>query len=306
MERNVRTEQCPECGGVTFIRDSEAGERVCDRCGFVVSSTLVDKGPEWRAFNAEQRKRRTRVGAPLTTLIHDRGLSTVIGRHNRDASGRRLKPDQRAQIYRLRKWNRRSKVKGSTERNLAYALSELTKVSYKLNLPKNALETASVIYRRVVRKHLVRGRSIRSVVAATIYMACRQCNVIRSIEATADAANVTRKDCARSYRVLLRKLEADVPPVDRYKYISKIVNHIELSGGTEDIASKVLDRAAELKLTSGKSPSGVAAACIYIASRLTGELRTQGEIARVAKVTEVTIRNRYKELTHELNLQIDL
>ena len=304
--RSVKVKKCPECGRIDLIRDYEAGELVCEQCGLVISSTLLDQGPEWRAFNAEQREKRTRVGAPLTWIIHDKGLSTTIDRRNRDAHGRKLKPDQKARIYRLRMWHRRSKVSGGTERNLAYALSELTKVAYKLNLPKNVLETASVLYRRIVRRRLVRGRSIQGLAAASTYMACRQCSVIRTLKEVAEAAHLSRKEVGRNYRFLLRKLNTKVPPVDPQRYVSKFVNHLALSGDTESIAMKILDRARELRLTSGRGPAGIAAAAIYMASMLTSERKTQGEIAREAKTTEVTIRNRYRELTEELDFRVTL
>ena len=306
MEKSVKIKKCPECGGTDLIRDHEAGELVCEQCGFVISSTLLDHGPEWRAFNAEQREKRTRVGAPLTWTIHDRGLSTIIDWHDRDAYGRKLKPVQKARVYRLRKWHRRSKVSGATQRNLAYALSELTKVSYKLNLPRNVLETASMLYRRIVRKGLIRGRSIQGVAAASIYMACRQCKIIRTLEKVARAAHITKKELGRNYRFLLRKLQASVPRIDPQSYVSNFVNHLSLSGDTEIIAMKILDLAHELRLTSGRGPAGIAAAATYIASQLTGEQRTQGEIARRAQVTEVTIRNRYKELAAKLNIRVDM
>lgn len=306
MEKSVKVKKCPECGKSDLIRDYEAGELVCEQCGFVISSTLFDHGPEWRAFDAEQREKRTRVGAPLTWTIHDKGLSTIIDWHDRDAYGRKLKPGQKARVYRLRKWHRRSKVSGTTQRNLAHALSELTKVSYKLNLPRNVLETASILYRRIVRKRFIRGRSIQGVAAATIYMACRQCKIIRTLEEVARAAHISKKEGGRNYRFLLRKLEANVPRVDPQRYVSKFVNHLSLSGDTEIIAMKILDLAHELRLTSGRGPAGIAAAATYIAGQLTGEQRTQGEIARRARVTEVTIRNRYKELYEKLNFRVDL
>ncbi len=168
------------------------------------------------------------------------------------------------------------------------------------------METASVIYRRVVKLRLIRGRSILGVAAATIYMACRHCNIIRTLDETADAANIPKKECARSYRFLLRRLEVDVPPVDSHKYISKIVNKLTLTGETEYIATNILDHAIGLKLTSGRGPSGMTAACTYIASVLTDDRRTQGEIAKAANVTEVTIRNRYKELARELDISVKL
>jgi len=306
MEKSVKVKKCPECGRSDLIRDYEAGELVCEQCGFVISSTLFDHGPEWRAFDAEQREKRTRVGAPLTWTIHDRGLSTIIDWHDRDASGRKLKPGQKARVYRLRKWHRRSKVSGTPQRNLAYALSELTKVSYKLNLPRNVLETASILYRRIVRKRLIRGRSIQGVAAASVYMACRQCKIIRTLEEVAGAAHISKKEGGRNYRFLLRRLQTRVPPVDPKNYVSKFVNQLNLSGDTENIALKIIDLATEMKLTSGRGPGGIAAAATYIAGQLTGEQRTQGEIAKRAHVTEVTIRNRYKELYEKLNFRVDV
>jgi len=306
MLKSEKASACPECGTTDLIRDYEAGELVCEHCGFVISSTLFNHGPEWRAFDAEQREKRTRVGAPLTWTIHDAGLSTVIDWHNRDSYGRKLNPMQRDRVYRLRKWHRRSKVSGSTERNLAYALSELTKVAFKLNLPRNVLETAAVIYRRTVKMRLTRGRSIQGVAVASLYMACRQCNVIRSLEEVGRAANVSKKESGRHYRLLLRKLNTRVPPVEAKSYVSKFVNQFGLSGNVESMAMTILDQAVELRLTSGRGPSGLAAAATYIASTFLDERRTQGEIARGAGVTEVTIRNRYKELIQKLIIQVEL
>jgi len=209
-------------------------------------------------------------------------------------------------MYRLRKWNRRSKVYGSTERSLAYALSELTKVAFKLSLPKNVLETAAVIYRRTVRMRLIRGRSIQGLAVASLYMACRQCNVIRSLKEVGRAANVSKKESGRHYRFLLRKLDTRVPPVEAKSYVSKFVNQLGLSGNVESMAMTILDQAVELRLTSGRAPSGLAAAATYIASVLLAERRTQGEIARGARVTDVTIRNRYKELIQKLIIHVEL
>ncbi len=295
---------CTECGGTNLLRDYETGELVCERCGFVLSSTILDQGPEWRAFDQEQRDKLPRVGAPVTWTIHDKGLSTTIGWQDRDASGRKLSPEERARLYRLRKWHRRSKVSDSTQRNLAHALSEMSKIAYKLNLPRNVIETSSMIYRRAIHKQLIRGRTIQSVAVASIYMACRQCNVIRTLEDVSKAANITKKEAARNYRFLLRELKSDVPQVNPHGYISKIVNKLSLTGETERLSMKILDIASELRLTSGRGPSGIAAACIYISSQIIDDRRTQGEIAREAQVTEVTIRNRYKELTQLLDFMI--
>jgi transcription initiation factor TFIIB len=301
-----KVQHCPECGSTRLMRDYECAEVVCMECGFVITAKIADRGPEWRAFTNEQRAKRTRVGAPLTYTIHDKGLSTMIDWHDRDVYGKSLSPGQKAQVYRLRKWQRRIRVSDATERNLAFALSEVTKIANNLNLPKNILETASVIYRKAVKERLIRGRSIQGVTAAAVYLACRQCKLARTLEEIAQASNVNKKEVGRSYRFLIRELDYFVPPVRPSQYITKFSNQLTMQGKVEEIAHKILATAKELKLTSGRGPTGIAAAASYIASVLTGERKTQREIAEIAQVTEVTIRNRYKELVERLMFQISL
>jgi len=302
----VKIQQCPECGSTRLMRDYECAEIVCMECGFVVAAKLADRGPEWRAFDDEQRAKRARVGAPLTYTIHDKGLSTMIDWHDRDIYGKRLSPGQKAQIYRLRKWQRRIRVSDATERNLAFALSEISKIANSLNLPKNILETASVIYRKAVKEHLIRGRSIQGVTSAAIYVACRQCGLARTLEEIAQASNINKKEVGRSYRFLIKELDYFIPPLKPSQYITKFSNQLTMQGKVEEIAHKILSTARDLKLTSGRGPTGIAAAASYIASVLTGERKTQREIAEIAQVTEVTIRNRYKELVERLMFEITL
>ncbi len=302
----ARVQQCPECGSDRLMRDYECAEIVCMNCGFVIAAKLADRGPEWRAFDAEQRAKRARVGAPLTYTIHDKGLSTMIDWHDRDIYGKRLSPGQKAQIYRLRKWQRRIRVSDATERNLAFALSEVSKIANGLNLPKNILETASVIYRRAVKERLIRGRSIQGVTAAAVYVACRQCGLARTLEEVAQASNINKKEVGRSYRFLIKELDYFIPPLKPSQYITKFSNQLTMQGKVEEIAHKILKSARELKLTSGRGPTGIAAAASYIASVLTGERKTQREIAEIAQVTEVTIRNRYKELVERLLFEVTI
>jgi transcription initiation factor TFIIB len=306
IQQPPRIQRCPECGSNRLMRDYECAEIVCMNCGFVVAAKLADQGPEWRAFDDEQRAKRARAGAPLTFTIHDKGLSTMIDWHDRDVYGKRIAPGQKAQIYRLRKWQRRIRVSDATERNLAFALSEISKIANNLNLPKNILETASVIYRKAVKERLIRGRSIQGVTAAAIYVACRQCGVARTLDEIAQASTVNKKEVGRSYRFLIKELNYFIPPLKPSQYITKFSNQLTMQGKVEEIAHKILAAAKEMKLTSGRGPTGIAAAASYIASVLTGERKTQREIAEIAQVTEVTIRNRYKELVERLQFVIYL
>ena len=298
------TRRCPECGSNRIMKDRESAEIVCMECGYVVVTELTNQGPEWRAFDAEQRAKRERAGAPSTFTIHDKGLSTTIDWRDQDVFGKRLPHGQKAQMYRLRKWQRRIRVSDATERNLAFALSEISKIANNLNLPKNVLETASIIYRKAVKESLIRGRSIQGVTTAAIYVACRQCGIARTLGDISQSSPVSKKEVARSYRFLIKKLDYFIKPVEPGQFISKLCNQLTMQGNVEEIAHKILFAATELKLTSGRGPTGIAAAVSYIASILAGERKTQREIAEIAQVTEVTIRNRYKELAERLQFII--
>ncbi len=306
MERPEKHKKCSECGSGKLVRDYERAELVCAGCGFVIHDKIMDMGPEWRAFDQEQRERRGRVGAPMTFTIHDKGLSTMIDWRDRDSHGKDLTPKRRAQIYRLRKWQRRIRVSDATERNLAFALSEIDRMSSHLGLPRNVREAAAVIYRRAVEERLIRGRSIEGVAAAALYAACRECKVPRTLDEIADVSRVTKKEIGRSYRFIARELLIHLRPTSPTDYIPRFGSELGLSGEVQSKAIELLKEATKKGLTSGRGPTGVAAAAIYIASVLYGERRTQRDVADVARVTEVTVRNRYKELCEKLGLDVEL
>ncbi len=299
-------ESCPECGSRSLTRDYERAEIVCNDCGYVIDEKIMDMGPEWRAFDYEQRVKRSRVGAPMTYTIHDKGLSTVIDWRNKDSYGKDIAPRKRAQIYRLRKWQQRIRVSNATERNLAFALTELDRVASRLDLPRNVRETAAMVYRKAVEKGLIRGRSIEGVAAASLYAACRQCKVPRTLDEIADSAKLNRKEIGRTYRFVSRELGINLKPTTPIDYVPRFGSELNLSGEVQSKAIEILKKAMDQELTSGRGPTGVSAAAIYIASVLLGERRTQREVADVAGVTEVTIRNRYKELAERLDIEITI
>lgn len=296
--------KCPECGSTHIIRDYDRGELMCADCGLVLDSDIIDQGPEWRAFDSEQGEKRTRTGAPMTYTIHDKGLSTEIGWKNKDSYGKSIPTKNRAQLYRLRKWQRRIRVSNATERNLAFALSELERMASSIGLPRNVRETAAMIYRKAVTKNLIRGRSIEGVVAASLYAACRQCNVPRTLDEIASTSRVGRKEIGRTYRFMTRELKLKLMPTSPQDYIPRFCSELKLSSDVQMRAIEILKMADAHELTSGRGPTGVAAAAIYISSIEKNERRTQREVADVAGVTEVTIRNRYKELTERLHIDI--
>ena len=300
------TIKCPKCGSTNLSRDYKRGELICKDCGLVIDDELIDHGPEWRAFDSDQREKRARTGAPMTYTIHDKGLSTMIDWKNRDSYGKSIPTRNRAQLYRLRKWQRRVRINDATERNLAIALSALDRMASSIGLPRTVRETAAMIYRKAAVKKLARGRSIEGVTAAALYAACRQCHVPRTLNEISNVAHISRKEIGRTYRYVARELGLKLLPTSPEDYISRFCSELKLSGDVQAKTLEIIREAAHRELTSGRGPTGIAAASLYIASVLCGERRTQREVADIAGVTEVTIRSRYKEIAKKLDIGIIL
>jgi transcription initiation factor TFIIB len=300
------TKKCPECGSKNISKDDKRGEVVCQECGLVLDEDIIDHGPEWRAFDAEQKKKRARAGPPTKYTLHDKGLSTTIGWKNRDSYGRTIPTKMRGQIYRLRKWQRRTRISNASERSLAVAFAELNKIASILNLPRTIREQAGMLYRKAAKKNLIRGRSVEGVVIASVYAACRLAGMPRTLDELADKSQIKRKEIGRTYRFLVRELGLKMPPSSPVDYVSRFGSKLGLDQDVKTKTVEILEQAIESELTSGRGPVSLAAAAIYIASVLCGKRVTQREIAEVAGVTEVTIRNRYKELAEKLDIDITI
>jgi len=304
LPQQTLRDKCPECGSVNLIHDYDTGETVCGDCGLVLFKQMMDKGPEWRAFTQEEKASRSRVGTPTSYSVHDKGLSTAISQVDRDAFGRKLPLSTRLLMWRLRKWQIRSRAHATTDRNLAQAMAELDRLSDRVYIPRPIKEKAAVIYRKALDKSLVRGRSIAAVVAAAAYAACRGSGTPRALHEIAEASLVDKKDVARCYRLLLRELDMHMPIADPLTYVSKIAERTGISGKTQGIAIRILREARKKRAAAGKDPMGLAAAALYIACLQNNEKKTQKDIAEAAGVTEVTVRNRYKPLKRQLKLEL--
>ncbi|MFD1634029.1 transcription initiation factor IIB [Haloplanus ruber] len=287
--------RCPECGG-QLATDTEHGETVCADCGLVVEEDEIDHGPEWRAFDSKEKDQKSRVGAPTTQMMHDKGLSTNIGWQDKDAYGKTLSSRQREKMQRLRTWNERFRTRDSKERNLKQALGEIDRMASALGLPENVRETASVIYRRALGDDLLPGRSIEGVATSALYAAARQAGTPRSLDEIATVSRVEKDEIARTYRYVVRELGLEIQPADPEQYVPRFASDLDLSDESERRARDLLKTAKDQGVHSGKSPVGLAAAAIYAAALLTNEKVTQSEVSEVANISEVTIRNRYHEL----------
>ena len=231
----------------------------------------------------------------MTYTQYDQGLGTEVGRK---ADLYSLSKKSKNKFFRLRKWQYR--ISTAIERNLKLALAELKRVSSYLKLPKSVEEESARIYTLAVQRGLVRGRSMESVVAGALYAACRRHDVPRTLDEIAHHSRINRKELGRCYRLLLRELEVRIPIASPTDFIPRFAQALELSGDVQRNAAEIVETARAKGITAGKDPTGLAAASLYIASIQEGERRTQREIAEVAQVTEVTIRNRYKELVERI------
>ena len=293
--------KCPECGGINLFWNKEKGEVICKDCGLVVEEKMVDFGQEWREFDSNQSESKRRTGAPMTYTQYDRGLGTEIGRK---ADIYALGNKDRNKFFRLRKWQYR--ISTAIERNLKLALAELKRVSSFLKLPESVEEEAARIYTLAVQRGLVRGRSMESVVAGALYAACRRHDVPRTLDELSEASGIEKKEIGRTYRFVTRELGITILPSNPADYIARFASALKLSAETQSRAIEILERAQKSELTSGRGPTGIAAAALYVSALIHGEKRTQREVADVAGVTEVTIRNRYKELLEELGLEKEI
>ncbi|QLH77619.1 transcription initiation factor IIB [Halosimplex rubrum] len=299
-QESTDVQVCPECGG-RVEADTEHGETVCSECGLVVEEDEIDRGPEWRAFNPSEKDEKSRVGAPTTNMMHDKGLSTNIGWQNKDAYGNSLSSNQRQKMQRLRTWNERFRTRDSKERNLKQALGEIDRMASALGLPKTVRETASVIYRRALEENLLPGRSIEGVATSALYAAARQANTPRSLDEMTAVSRVEKMELTRTYRYVVRELNLEIKPADPESYLPRFVSDLALSDDTERRARELIESARDQGILSGKSPVGLAAAAVYAAALLTNEKVTQSEVSEVANISEVTIRNRYKELLESVD-----
>lgn len=301
--QNIVKITCPECKGKNVIKDLKMGEFVCGTCGLVVGENIADHSPEWRAYTPEERKTKIRTGTPTNYSYFDKGLSTIF-HLDKDAFGRRLPDESKNQLYRLKRWNRRSLIHDSKSRNLLTAMKHLRRYSDALSIPSSVKEMGAIIYRKALNKGLVRGRTIKGIITAALYAACRYTKNPRTLKEVSEATFQNPKDVARNYRLIVKNLDMKMPTDKPMEYVTKIAEKAEVSNETEGLAIQLIKEAQEKRFTAGKDPSAVAAAALYLAGRMTKEKVTQSCLAEAAKVTEVTIRNRKKDLSENLKLKL--
>ncbi len=342
---------CPECKS-KIILDYGKGEYVCHKCGCVVMEQVDYYGPETNSTDFEERNKNTRASGSTSLSLHDFGLRTEIGNSSRDYSGRAIDYQNVELMNRSRKWHSRLRVSSSKERRLSNVLSKINEVCSVLCLRKTITETASMIYRNFENNSKAKGKSITCIASATIYLACKRCGVVRSIEEIVQAAGISEFDkssvklASRYYRSMVMEMhkideskikedtsmiidesesESHVQYADNRStynadsfshgsttpsifaidnYISKLANIAKIDTKIERLALEIAQKTNNNFFSDGKAPNGLAAAYIYLASVLLGVNLLQIDVSNFAGVTEVTIRNRCKDILNNFKLVV--
>jgi len=281
--------QLDTCKTYPAITDSERGEIVCGGCGLILLQNMADASYENSGYSSEDFMKLSRTGPATSLTMNDRGLSTVIG-SNKDSTGKTLSSKTKYEFNRLRTWDQRSKSRKTASLSKAFTL--LHGMKTKLGISDNVVENAAYIYRKVISAKLTRGRTMSSLIAASLYAACRENNIPRTLDDIADAGNVERRILSRDLRTIIKKLELNLNQYNTSSFISKISNNMNLREKTKRDAFKILDLCEKAQITAGKHPVAQAAASLYISCIINGEKISQKKFAVESGVSDVTIRNR--------------
>ena len=309
----LEIQKCSACES-SLIDDTANGEIICSGCGIVVAEQMEDHGPEVKSTRLEDKMKLARATGQTTYSQHDLGIATEISIGTKDFSGKSINSEIASQMNNIRKWQKRVRISSSRDRRLSNVLAKISEVSQNCSLPKNVVETASKIYRSLDSKHIqVKGKSVLSISAAVIYLACKQCAIVRSLEEIIQAttpmkeAKAKVKLASRYYRTLVMELGTVTAPVlTMDKYISKIANMTNTDTRVERLALEIAVKTKNRSITDGKAPNGIAAAYLYVSSILLGQSILQRDVSSVSGVTEVTIRNRCKEILSNSKLKLTL
>ncbi|MGH1568344.1 MAG: transcription initiation factor IIB [Nitrosopumilus sp.] len=281
--------QLDTCKTYPAITDSERGEIVCGGCGLILLQNMADTSYENNGYTSEDYMKMSRTGPASSLTMNDRGLSTVIG-NNKDSAGKTLSSKTKYEFNRLRTWDQRSKSRKTASLSKAFTL--LHGMKTKLGISDNVVENAAYIYRKVVNAKLTRGRTMASLISASLYAACRENNIPRTLDDIADAGNVERRILSRDLRTIIKKLGLNLNQYETTSFISKISNNMSLKEKTKRDAFEILRRCEKEQITAGKHPVAQAAASLYLSCIMNGEKVSQKKFATESGVSDVTIRNR--------------
>jgi len=319
--------ECPECRA-NLIQDHSKGEYICERCGCVVMDQVDDYGRESNSTDFEEKSKNTRASGSTSFALHDYGLRTEIAFGSKDYAGKSIDYQMAETMNNIRKWHIRSRIVSPQERRLSNVLTKINETCAAMSLPKLLLETAAMVYRNFESHYQAKGKSIACMAAATIYLACKKCSVVRSLEEIVEATGVTNADrsneklASKYYRIMVMEMGVFTvqPPSSQAtsvqhphlpvvalaidQYISKLANMAKIDTKVERLAIDIAHKTDDHLLADGKAPNGLAAAYIYVSSILLGVNILQRDVSSLSGVTEVTIRNRCKDILTSFKMTV--
>jgi transcription initiation factor TFIIB len=293
---NITNEICSLCDSKDLVFDAETSETVCSSCGMVVHDNTESMGPEWRVYSGGDIESKSRTGMPTSLAFHDMGLSTFISYSNVDANGAVISPEQMSKVQRMRRWNKISSNNRSYHRNLKNAFAILSTIKDKLSLNDALIEKSAYNYRKALDRRIIKGRSIRALVVASVYASCRELNVPRTLDEIAQTANTDSIFAGKCYRLLVRFLKLHLPVLDSNVYLAKIANKAKVSEKTYRRALEMLTTIKENSISHGKDPNALAVAVLYAACIKENEKVSQAQIAVAGDTSIVTLRKRYQDV----------
>jgi len=293
---NIGNEICSLCDSKALVFDAETSETVCSSCGMVVHDNTESMGPEWRVYSGGDIESKSRTGMPTSLAFHDMGLSTFISYSNVDANGAVISPEQMSKVQRMRRWNKISSNNRSYHRNLKNAFAILSTIKDKLSLNDALIEKSAYNYRKALDRRIIKGRSIRALVVASVYAACRELNVPRTLDEIAQTANTDSIFAGKCYRLLVRFLKLHLPVLDSNVYLAKITSKAKVSEKTYRRALEMLTAIKENPISHGKDPNALAVAVLYAACLKENEKVSQAQIAVAGDTSIVTLRKRYQDV----------
>jgi len=299
------TKKCPSCGNINIVSDRSKGERYCGKCGLVLEENMFDFGPEWRAFDMEQADKRSRTGGLLKYAKLTQGLTTEINKYDTDIKGRAIPAERKAKFYRLRKWQKRSRMATSLQRNLSVALPELDRMCSYLNIPEQMKEACARLYRKCAREGIVRGRSIEGMVAAVIYLISREHRSPIILNELEQVSGVSKKEISKSYKKIAHQMELKIPQTSAVDYVPRIASKLNASGEATAKAIKIVNEASEMGITTGRVPISIAAAAVYLAGELTNDEGMKKGVRDFYGTSKNSIKERMEEFREKVIKDLD-
>lgn len=282
--------RCPDCGSHDIVHDPQRGELICTGCGMVLSEALIDRRAGVRAFTPEEKAQRSTNGLPLSQMLPDFGLSTKVSHR---ITGSNVSSERVGRIERIMRWNSRSTWR---RRNFTIAFTEIRRMAEKLSLPGHIRETAAIYYRKAYKHDLLRGHSIKAMVAACVFASAKTCGFALTLDNVLKTSDEADRVIKRCYVLLVKTLNLKPKRQNLTKIVPRFANALGLSARVEQRSIEILGITSEKLALSGKDPKGYVAAAIYLAAKQLGEPRSQQAVATTLGITEVTLRSRQREI----------